>query len=111
MSLTGRLISLVLKLPSPDTRDVAVDRDLPVSMPDGAILLADHYYPRNNPRPPTVLIRTPYGRVQIMGRLLALLVDRGQAPPGPAHVPLRRFPRLTKVAREALVGPDQLGRG
>lgn len=31
-------------------------------MPDGAVLLADHYAPVGVPNPPTVLVRTPYGR-------------------------------------------------
>jgi hypothetical protein len=46
-----------------------------------------------------------------MGRLLTLLLDRGHAPAGSANVPLERFPRLTKVAREAPAGPNPSDRG
>lgn len=41
---------------------VRVRRNLPVPMPDGVVLLADHYFPVGAVRPPTILIRTPYGR-------------------------------------------------
>ncbi|RFS85277.1 CocE/NonD family hydrolase [Actinomadura spongiicola] len=39
-----------------------VERDLPVTMPDGVTLLADRYVPAGVTRPPTILVRTPYGR-------------------------------------------------
>ncbi|MBX6767102.1 MAG: CocE/NonD family hydrolase [Actinomadura rubrobrunea] len=39
-----------------------VERDIPVPMPDGVVLLADRYVPRGAHRPPTILVRTPYGR-------------------------------------------------
>ncbi|MFC6935457.1 CocE/NonD family hydrolase [Actinomadura yumaensis] len=40
-----------------------VHRDLPVTMPDGVTLLADRYVPTGVRRPPpTILVRTPYGR-------------------------------------------------
>jgi putative CocE/NonD family hydrolase len=40
-----------------------VERDLPVTMPDGVTLLADRYVPAGTRRPPpTILVRTPYGR-------------------------------------------------
>ncbi|MEW2356627.1 CocE/NonD family hydrolase [Spirillospora sp. NPDC029432] len=44
-------------------RPYHVERDLPVTMPDGATLLADRYVPLGARRPPpTILVRTPYGR-------------------------------------------------
>ncbi|GII12196.1 peptidase S15 [Planomonospora parontospora subsp. parontospora] len=46
---------------------VAVQRDLPVPMPDGVVLLADRYVPRGAVRPPTILIRSPYGRRGMFG--------------------------------------------
>ncbi|MGH7912700.1 MAG: CocE/NonD family hydrolase [Candidatus Dormibacteraceae bacterium] len=47
----------------PPARTMAlVERDLPVEMRDGAVLLADHYAPAGLPERPTVLLRTPYGR-------------------------------------------------
>jgi uncharacterized protein len=37
--------------------------DVPVPMPDGVVLLGDHYRPAGDDRPlPVVLIRSPYGR-------------------------------------------------
>ncbi|MFI6478339.1 CocE/NonD family hydrolase [Nonomuraea sp. NPDC050663] len=41
---------------------VRLQRDLPVPMPDGVVLLADRYIPVGAERPPTILIRSPYGR-------------------------------------------------
>lgn len=41
---------------------VRVRRNVPVPMPDGVVLLADHYIPVGAVRPPTILVRTPYGR-------------------------------------------------
>jgi hypothetical protein len=58
----------------PATATVAIERDVPASMPDGAVLLADRYYPVEYPNAPIVLIRTPYGRrgpSAIFGRLFA----------------------------------------
>ncbi|GAA4144695.1 CocE/NonD family hydrolase [Actinomadura keratinilytica] len=39
-----------------------VERDIPVTMPDGVTLLADRYVPRGARSAPTILVRTPYGR-------------------------------------------------
>ncbi len=62
MSLVSRLLEWKWKLPPAETRDVAVERDVPVPMPDGVVLLADRHYPRGRERAPTILVRTPYGR-------------------------------------------------
>jgi putative CocE/NonD family hydrolase len=40
-------------------------------MPDGTILLADHYAPRNSPRRPTILVRSPYGRAGFFAAVCA----------------------------------------
>src|SRR5262245_1391051 len=62
----GRIGSLLrnrlLRLPPAETHDVAIERNLPIPMRDGTILLADHYYPRQNRKAPAVLVRSPYGR-------------------------------------------------
>ncbi|MGJ6965310.1 CocE/NonD family hydrolase [Streptosporangium sp. G11] len=47
---------------------ITVERDLPVPMPDGVTLLADRYAPVGAVRPPTILIRSPYGRRGMFGR-------------------------------------------
>ena len=41
---------------------VRLTQSLAVPMPDGVVLRADHYYPRDPGSFPTILIRSPYGR-------------------------------------------------
>ncbi|MFI6521591.1 CocE/NonD family hydrolase [Spirillospora sp. NPDC050679] len=58
MALRDLLPAAPLRLPR-----YTVQRDLPVPMPDGVTLLADRYVPVGARRPPpTILVRTPYGR-------------------------------------------------
>jgi putative CocE/NonD family hydrolase len=77
MSLASEILARRMRLPRPQTTDIVVDPDLPVTMDDGAVLLADRWVARatrDQPQP-TVLVRSPYGRKQavalIFGRLLA----------------------------------------
>jgi putative CocE/NonD family hydrolase len=78
MSLTSRLISRLMKLPPAETHDFVITRDLRVPMPDGVVLLADHYAPRSGPKRPTLLVRSPYGRSGFFGGIFALpYVERG----------------------------------
>ena len=77
MSVSSRIAASLVRLPAPQTTDVSVERDLSAKMPDGAVLLADRWYPTKDPGSrPTVLIRTPYGR-RIMGPLGHLYAERG----------------------------------
>lgn len=69
MSLVSRVIGWIYKLPPAETHDVVVARDLKAPMPDGVVLLADRYYPRGNGKPPTILVRSPYGRAAVFGML------------------------------------------
>jgi putative CocE/NonD family hydrolase len=63
MSLLSRLIGWTAKLTPADTYDVATELNIQVPMPDGTMLFADHYYPRHSKgKPPTILVRSPYGR-------------------------------------------------
>jgi putative CocE/NonD family hydrolase len=75
MSFGSRIAGALAKLPPAATRDVSVERDLAAKMPDGATLLADRWYPTipGGSTPPTVLMRSPYGRRQlgVVGRLFA----------------------------------------
>jgi putative CocE/NonD family hydrolase len=48
-------------------RRVRLQRDLPVRMPDGVTLLADHYAPPGGERAPVILMRSPYGRRGLLG--------------------------------------------
>jgi putative CocE/NonD family hydrolase len=66
MSISSRLIGWLFKLPPAETHDIAIERDVKVPMPDGVVLLADHYYPHQG-KPPTILIRSPYGRRSLFG--------------------------------------------
>jgi putative CocE/NonD family hydrolase len=77
MTALSRLAGPLLKLPPPGTRDISVERDLGAKMADGAVLLADRWFPtRPSGDVPTLLIRTPYGR-RIMGPLGRLFAERG----------------------------------
>src|SRR5689334_20291833 len=78
MSLTSRLFSRLLKLPPAETHNIVITRDLRVPMPDGVVLLADHYAPRSGPRRPTILMRSPYGRSGLIGATNGpLFAERG----------------------------------
>jgi putative CocE/NonD family hydrolase len=76
--MISHLIQRKLKLSPPLTRDVVVQKDLRVPMPDGVELLADRWLPRSGGDGlPTALIRTPYGR-RMFGQIIARpLAERG----------------------------------
>lgn len=61
------------RLPPTRFAGVTVERDVAVTMPDGAVLLADRWHAPSAGRAPAVLVRTPYGRrpFGMTGRLLA----------------------------------------
>jgi putative CocE/NonD family hydrolase len=80
MSLASAVIARRMRLPRAQTRDVFCERDLRVTMDDGAVLLADRYVASatRDERQPTVLVRSPYGRRQIFGLIFGrLLAERG----------------------------------
>lgn len=63
MPLRVRMPTTPLHLPLPRGRyRITTERDIPVTMPDGVTLLADRYLPVGAHRPPTILVRSPYGR-------------------------------------------------
>jgi uncharacterized protein len=67
MKLISHLVQRQLGLDPPLTRDLIVERDLPVPMPDGTVLLADRWAPRTGgDKLPVALARTPYGRGALM---------------------------------------------
>ncbi|MFI6164739.1 CocE/NonD family hydrolase [Micromonospora haikouensis] len=64
--LAGRLGQRMLKLPPAVTREVTVERDIPITVEDGVTLLADHWAPAGSAgipleQLPTVVVRTAYG--------------------------------------------------
>jgi putative CocE/NonD family hydrolase len=79
VNLSSHLIQRKLKLSPPLTRDLVVERDLRVPMPDGAELLADRWAPKAGGEAlPVALIRTPYGRSGLFGTAMARpLAERG----------------------------------
>jgi putative CocE/NonD family hydrolase len=80
VSLASEFLARQMHLPRAETHDVVHQRDLAVPMDDGAVLLADRWVARaTQSRPqPTVLVRSPYGRTDVVGVLLGrLLAERG----------------------------------
>lgn len=75
MTAFSRAAGRLARLPPPSTRQVAVERDLPMTAAPGVVLLADRWYPLGVEASsvPVVLLRSPYGRRQFapIGRLLA----------------------------------------
>src|SRR5919109_1191295 len=80
LSLPSQILARRMRLPRAQTRDVVCRRDLRAPMDDGVVLLADRWVARDRadlPRP-TVLVRSPYGRRQLVGLLFGrLLAERG----------------------------------
>ena len=75
--VTGKAIDRVLGLPTAAV-PYAVRRNVPVTMPDGVVLLADHYRPAGHDGPlPVVLTRSPYGRAGAAALFAAPLARRG----------------------------------
>jgi putative CocE/NonD family hydrolase len=79
VNLTSHLLQLLLKLPPPVTRDLAVERDLRVPITDGVELLADRWAPQDGGDGlPTVLYRSPYGRRGLFGLTMGrVMAERG----------------------------------
>jgi putative CocE/NonD family hydrolase len=79
MNLMSHILQRKLELPPPLTRDLVVQRDLRVPMPDGVELLADRWLPRGGAEAlPTALLRSPYGRKGMFGAAMARpLAERG----------------------------------
>lgn len=76
--LVSEIAGRLLRLPAPASRELLIERDLPVEMDDGVVLLADRYAPPGTERAPTVLVRSPYGRRGAFGFLYGRLVaERG----------------------------------
>jgi uncharacterized protein len=79
VNLGSYLIERMQKLDPPLTRDLAVERDLRVPMPDGVELLANRYSPASGGDGlPLALMRSPYGRSGLLaGGMARPLAERG----------------------------------
>ncbi len=80
MSLASAILARRMHLVRPQSCEVLCERDLCVAMDDGTVLLADRWVAaeRRAAPQPTVLVRSPYGRRQIVGLILGrLLAERG----------------------------------
>jgi uncharacterized protein len=74
--IAGMAVDRMLGLPGRGVRYV-VRPDVAVAMPDGVVLLGDHYRPGGDDRPlPVVLIRSPYGRAGLAGVVFAAPLAR-----------------------------------
>jgi uncharacterized protein len=80
MTLASETLGRRMRLLRAHTHDLVCDEDLHVVMDDGAVLLADRWVAREHDggAQPTVLVRSPYGRRQVVGLLFGrLLAERG----------------------------------
>ncbi len=74
--IAGMAVDRALGLPSAAAPYV-LRPDVAVAMPDGVVLLGDHYRPAGDDLPlPVVLIRSPYGRAGLAGTLFAAPLAR-----------------------------------
>ncbi|HEY3727734.1 MAG TPA: CocE/NonD family hydrolase [Solirubrobacteraceae bacterium] len=80
MTLASEVLARRMRLARAQTHDVVCEHDLPATMDDGAVLLADRWVAREatGTAQSTVLIRSPYGRGGFVGLLFGrLLAERG----------------------------------
>lgn len=74
--IAGMAVDRMLGIRSAGVRYV-LRPDVPVEMPDGVVLLGDHYRPAGDDSPgPVVLIRSPYGRAGLPGMVFAAPLAR-----------------------------------
>jgi putative CocE/NonD family hydrolase len=74
--IAGMAVDRALGLPAA-TASYEVRPDVGVPMPDGVVLLGDHYRPAGTDQPlPAVLIRSPYGRAGLAGHVFAAPLAR-----------------------------------
>lgn len=74
--IAGMAVDRMLGL-GPAAVPYVVRPDVAVTMPDGVVLLGDHYRPAGDSRPlPVVLIRSPYGRAGLPGVVFAAPLAR-----------------------------------
>jgi putative CocE/NonD family hydrolase len=78
LSLGLRVLSRLMGLPPATHPHLDRQHDIPATMPDGTVLLADRWFPRGQDGTlPTLLMRSPYGRRGVMTFEAPLLAQRG----------------------------------
>ncbi len=77
MSFATRAAATLARIPPAHTRDVAVQRAIEVTMPDGIRLLTDRYSPRGSGGEPVIVMRSPYGRTAVWALGARLFAERG----------------------------------
>jgi predicted acyl esterase len=60
MSSYSRIMAKFLNLPPAETHDIKVEKDIRIPMTDGAVLLANRYYPYRLGKRATILICSVY---------------------------------------------------
>ncbi len=71
------LVAKVFKVPPRQSRRIDVAKDIPVTMRDGVVLLADRHYARDQASGPVVVMRSPYTRGALFGVMASLFAERG----------------------------------
>lgn len=78
VTILSRLAGQIGKLPPRTVKDMIIEQDLHVPMPDGSKLLADRYYSPSADAQPLLLVRSPYGRRGLVGfQYGQLFAERG----------------------------------
>ena len=78
MGIASRNLARHFNLPVAESENIHIERDIPVPVADGVVLLADRYAPLEQVRPPLVMVRSPYGRRGLFGTLFGrLFAERG----------------------------------
>jgi uncharacterized protein len=80
VSAATEVLARLMRLPRAQTVDVVREANLAAVMDDGAVLLGDRWVARATrmDSQPTVLVRSPYGRAQLIGAIFGrLLAERG----------------------------------
>ena len=77
MSMMSKIMSKAAKLPPAETHLIGKELDLEIVLPDGAVLLADHYYPRDLGNRPTILTQSVYNNRKMGISSIEILVEQG----------------------------------
>ncbi len=77
MTVWSRIAASLVGLPPARTTDIAVERDLTAKMPDGAVLLADRWFPTTDPGRPADRVHPHAVRAAHLRPLGRLYAERG----------------------------------